>query len=174
MIVTSRVISPQYLIWLLATAAFCLLSRDTSQRRSALLILLALPLTQWIFPYNFKSLTHFHAGPILVLLVRDILLVGAAAIGFVDLWRDTVTGPFLPWRLRAAQAAESASQTEPEPTPEPVPDPHSASDPHPASEPAPVPEPEPQPELQPKLVVEPPAPTIEPTAGSSATSATGA
>ncbi len=91
MIVTSRVISPQYLIWLLATAAFCLLSQDTSQRRSALLVLLALPLTQWIFPYNFNSLVHFHRGPILVLALRDALLVGAAAIGFADLWRDTVT-----------------------------------------------------------------------------------
>ena len=113
MIVTSRVISPQYLIWLLATSAFCLLSRDTSQRRSALLILLSLPLTQWIFPYNFGSLIRFHGGPILVLAARDGLLVAAATIGFVDLWRDTVTGPFLPWRYRAALLAEKAeSETE--------------------------------------------------------------
>lgn len=102
MIVTSRVISPQYLIWLLATAAFCLLSRDTSQRRSALLILLSLPLTQWIFPYNFGSLVRFHYDAILVLVLRDGLLLAAATLGFVDLWRDTVSGPFLPWRYRAA------------------------------------------------------------------------
>jgi hypothetical protein len=100
MIVTSRVISPQYLIWLLATAAFCVLSRDTSQRRSALLVLISLPITQWIFPYNFGSLVHFHGGPIVVLVVRDALLVAAAVVGFVDLWRDTITGPFLPWRYR--------------------------------------------------------------------------
>jgi hypothetical protein len=109
MVVTSRVISPQYLIWLLATAAFCVLSRDTSQRRSALLILVSLPLTQWIFPYNFDSLVHFHGGPILVLLVRDALLLAAAAIGFVDLWRDTVAGPFLPWRYRAEKIAAKTS-----------------------------------------------------------------
>jgi hypothetical protein len=109
MIVTSRVISPQYLIWLLATAAFCVLSRDTSQRRSALLVLLALPLTQWLFPYNFGSLVKFAGGPILVLIVRDGLLLAAATIGFVDLWRDTVTGPFLPWRYRAALRAEQSA-----------------------------------------------------------------
>jgi hypothetical protein len=102
MIVTSRVISPQYLIWLLATAAFCMLSRDTSQRRSALLVLLALPLSQWLFPYNFPSLIHYHVSAVLVLVARDGLLLAAATIGFLDLWRDTVTGPFLPWRHRSA------------------------------------------------------------------------
>jgi hypothetical protein len=109
MIVTSRVISPQYLIWLLATAAFCTLSKDTSQRRSALLILVSLPLTQWLFPYNFLSLIHVHLGAVFVLVVRDALLVAAAAIGFIDLWRDTVTGPFLPWRLRGSGAAAEAA-----------------------------------------------------------------
>jgi hypothetical protein len=58
------------------------------------------------------------------------------------LWRDTVTGPFLPWRRPAAtQAVQSAPEPEAEPVPE--------------------------------LLIEP-TPTIEPTADSSATSATGA
>jgi hypothetical protein len=113
MIVTSRVISPQYLIWLLATAAFCLLSKDTSQRRSALLILLSLPVTQWIFPYNFTSLTHFHLSTILAVTLRDALLLAAAAIGFIDLWRDTVTGPFLPWRNRSAVPVSDTSAEDP-------------------------------------------------------------
>ncbi|MBS2965303.1 DUF2029 domain-containing protein [Actinocrinis puniceicyclus] len=123
MIVTSRVISPQYLIWLLATAAFCLLSKDTSQRRSALLILLSLPLTQWIFPYNFSSLLHFHLGPILVLLLRDALLAGAALFGFVDLWRDTVTGPFLPRRRGSATPLADLSASEPPSATEPAKEP---------------------------------------------------
>ncbi|HZU57070.1 MAG TPA: glycosyltransferase 87 family protein [Actinocrinis sp.] len=113
MIVTSRVISPQYLIWLLATAAFCLLSKDTSQRRSALLILVSLPITQWIFPYNFTSLIHFHLSAILAVTLRDALLLAAAAIGFIDLWRDTVTGPFLPWRNRTAAPVSDASADSP-------------------------------------------------------------
>lgn len=120
MIVTSRVISPQYLIWLLATAAFCLLSKDTSQRRSALLILLSLPVTQWIFPYNFTSLIHFHLSTILALTVRDALLIAAAAIGFIDLWRDTVAGPFLPWRGRSSTPISDASADAPSVTAEPA------------------------------------------------------
>lgn len=115
MIVTSRVISPQYLIWLLATAAFCLLSKDTSQRRSALLILISLPVTQWIFPYNFTSLLHFHLSVILAVVVRDSLLLAAAAIGFIDLWRDTVAGPFLPWRHRSSTPVLDESVSLPEP-----------------------------------------------------------
>jgi hypothetical protein len=30
----------------------------------------------------------------------------------VDLWRDTVTGPFLPWRYRAAVTDTSAETTD--------------------------------------------------------------
>ncbi|MGH6653950.1 MAG: glycosyltransferase 87 family protein [Actinocrinis sp.] len=112
MIVTSRVISPQYLIWLLATAAFCLLNTDSSQRRSALLILISLPITQWIFPYNFNALRQVHIGPLIVLIVRDALLVAAAVIGFRDLWRDTVSGPVWP-RRRAPKAAVSSQNAEP-------------------------------------------------------------
>jgi hypothetical protein len=128
MIVTSRVISPQYLIWLLATAAFCLLSRDTSQRRSALLILVSLPVTQWIFPYNFTALIHVHLGPLFVLALRDALLVAAATVGFVDLWRDTVTGPFLPWRGRGADPAAEAAEPAREPASEAAPEPASESE----------------------------------------------
>ena len=120
MIVTSRVISPQYLIWLLATAAFCLLSKDTSQRRSALLILVSLPVTQWIFPYNFTLLIHFHISTILALTVRDALLIAAAAIGFIDLWRDTVAGPFLPWRNRSSEPVSDASADAPSVTADPA------------------------------------------------------
>jgi hypothetical protein len=115
MIVTSRVISPQYLIWLLATAAFCLLSKDTSQRRSALLVLISLPISQWIFPYNFDALVHFRAVPVLVLIVRDALLLAATAIGFADLWRDTVSGPFLPRRARTAEQPVSVAIPAPAP-----------------------------------------------------------
>jgi len=121
MIITSRVLSPQYLIWLLAVASFCLLSKDTSQRRSALLILLSLPISQWIFPYNFNALIHGHAGPVLALIVRDGLLLAATAIGFLDLWRDTVSGPFLPWRGRDGAVPEQSSVEVPAEAAVPVP-----------------------------------------------------
>lgn len=101
MIVTSRVISPQYMIWVLAVAGFCLLYKDTTQRRSALLVLIALPLTQYEFPFGFQSLIRAHLFAVLAVVVRDLLLVSATYIGYRDLWVSTVEGTFLPRRLRA-------------------------------------------------------------------------
>lgn len=101
MIVTSRVISPQYLIWLLAVAGFCLLFKDTTQRRSAVLVFVCLPLTQYEFPFDFAHLRNAELVPVLVVVVRDLLLLCATYIGFRDLWVSTVDGAFLPRRVRA-------------------------------------------------------------------------
>jgi hypothetical protein len=111
MIITSRVISPQYMIWLLGVAAFCLMFRDTSQRRSALVLLVSLPLSQADFPHYFYALVHGKALPALLVAGRDLLLVLAAWVGFVDLWRSTVTGPVLPWRRqwRGPRAADEVA-----------------------------------------------------------------
>ena len=117
MIVTSRVISPQYLIWLLAVAGFCLLYKDTTQRRSSLLVLICLPLTQYEFPIAFQQLLHAHLIPTLVVCLRDLLLVLATYFGFRDLWISTVDGPFLPPRLRSliSRGGSSADESATEP-----------------------------------------------------------
>ena len=119
MIVTSRVISPQYLIWLLAVAGFCLLYKDTTQRRSSLLVLICLPLTQYEFPFAFQDLLHAHIVVTLVVCLRNLLLVLATYFGFRDLWVSTVDGPFLPPRLRAliSRGGSSADQAATEPAP---------------------------------------------------------
>ena len=109
MIVTSVVISPQYLIWLLAVAGFCLLYKDTTQRRSSLLVLICLPLTQYEFPFAFQDLLHAHLVVTLVVCLRDLLLVIATYVGFRDLWVSTVDGPFIPPRLRALISRGGAS-----------------------------------------------------------------
>jgi hypothetical protein len=100
MIVTSRVISPQYMIWVLAVAAFCLMFQDTSQRRTALVLLISMPLSQADFPHYFYGLVHGSTASALLVAARDALLVFAAVMGMADLWRSTVTGPVLPWRRR--------------------------------------------------------------------------
>ncbi|HEY3869479.1 MAG TPA: glycosyltransferase family 87 protein [Actinocrinis sp.] len=114
MIVTSRVISPQYMIWLIAVAAFCLLYKDTSQRRSALVLLVCMPLTQLEFPFGFHGLIYYHLGPFLALALRNLLLVVAAVIGFRDLWRSTVVGPVF---ARRVAAGGDPSGDEPEAAP---------------------------------------------------------
>jgi hypothetical protein len=119
MIVTSRVISPQYLIWLLAVAGFCLLYKDTTQRRSSLLVLICLPLTQYEFPFAFQDLLHAHIVVTLDVCLRNLLLVLATYFGFRDLWVSTVDGPFLPPRLRAliSRGGSSADKAATEPAP---------------------------------------------------------
>jgi hypothetical protein len=99
-IVTSRVISPQYLIWLLAVAGFCLLYKDTTQRRSALLVLISLPLTQFEFPFDFGSYRNVHITALFVVALRNLVLVAAMYYGFRDLWASTVDGPFFTPRVR--------------------------------------------------------------------------
>lgn len=105
MVVTSRVISPQYLVWLLAVGAICLMSRDTTQRRSCLLFLISLPVTQLEFPFEFHQLWHGHTHAILLVVVRNLLLIAAMVVGFRDLWRGSVTGPLFPRRQEAGRDA---------------------------------------------------------------------
>ncbi|MFV2087064.1 hypothetical protein [Micromonospora sp. LOL_021] len=54
-VVTSRVLSPQYLLWLLGLAAVCLTRRDTTQRPPALLIVVATVLTSAYFPWFYPD-----------------------------------------------------------------------------------------------------------------------
>lgn len=89
--VTSRVISPQYMIWLLGLAAVCLTSRNTTQRPVAWLLIAANALTTLIFPvwYGSDILTNSTLGTIL-LCARNGLLLYATVWSMVRLWKATV------------------------------------------------------------------------------------
>ncbi|MEU2495698.1 glycosyltransferase 87 family protein [Streptomyces sp. NPDC007883] len=87
--VTSRVISPQYLIWLLGLAAVCLTSRHTSQRTVALLLLPATALSALAYPVLYQDVidvTPLGSG---VVLVRNGLLLTAAVLSARRLWAAT-------------------------------------------------------------------------------------
>ncbi|MEV0265979.1 glycosyltransferase 87 family protein [Streptomyces sp. NPDC050617] len=90
---TSRVISPQYLVWLIGLAAVCLTTRTTRQRLPALLVLLAAPLTQLEFPVWFRHVSHSDWQGVVPLALRNGLLVAATVIACVRLWRETVSEP---------------------------------------------------------------------------------
>ncbi|WP_433548897.1 glycosyltransferase 87 family protein [Streptomyces sp. CA-294286] len=92
-VVTSRVISPQYLVWLVGLAAVCLLWRETSQRPVAWLILAACVFTTLGFPLLYRELRD-DADPLAItnLFVRDLLLIAAAGVSAVRLWRVGRTG----------------------------------------------------------------------------------
>ncbi|MEV4629373.1 glycosyltransferase family 87 protein [Micromonospora sp. NPDC049523] len=87
-VLTSRVFSPQYMLWLVGTAAVCLTRRDTTQRVSAVLILVATGLTSVLFPWFYE---HVSADPYwqgtALLLVRNALVLLALGVGLGALTR---------------------------------------------------------------------------------------
>lgn len=94
-VTTSRVISPQYMIWLVGLAAVCLVYRASRMRRPAHLVLWATAVTQFEFPVWFSHVSHSDPLGIALLLVRNGLLVAACLSACRILWRQTVTEPRL-------------------------------------------------------------------------------
>lgn len=97
--VTSRVISPQYLVWLLGLAAVCLTSRHTSQRPVAVLIMAAAAASALAYPVLYRDVMDCTWTGTLLMLVRNGLLVGAAALSFRRLW----TAGIRPAGVRSAE-----------------------------------------------------------------------
>lgn len=86
--VTSRVISPQYLVWLLGLAAVCLTSRHTSQRPVAWLLLAAAAVSGLDYPVLYAEVVHCTPTGVAVMVVRNGLLAAAAIMSFRRLWRS--------------------------------------------------------------------------------------
>jgi hypothetical protein len=86
--VTSRVISPQYMVWLLGLAAVCLTSRHTTQRPAAALIVAATAVSTAVYPWLYREVVHSTWTGCLLMLLRNGLLATAAAVAFVRLWRS--------------------------------------------------------------------------------------
>ncbi|MFE5889482.1 glycosyltransferase 87 family protein [Streptomyces sp. NPDC056462] len=97
-VVTSRVISPQYMVWLIGLAAVCLLRPDTTQRPVACLLLAACLLTTLDFPLLYRELRD-DGAPLAIanLYARNLLLVAAAVLSGLRLWRATALRP--PWGI---------------------------------------------------------------------------
>lgn len=89
---TSRVISPQYVVWLVGLAAVCLAFRSGGMTRPAVLVLVAAGVTLLEFPVGFGHVVASDAWGVTLLLVRNGLLVAASLIAARRLWRETVPG----------------------------------------------------------------------------------
>ncbi|WP_051827460.1 glycosyltransferase 87 family protein [Streptomyces bicolor] len=95
--VTSRVISPQYMIWLLGLAAVCLTSRRTVQRPVAALIVAATAVSAVVYPVLYHEVMASSRTGCALMLLRNGLLAAAAALAFTRLWRSTDSpGPEVP------------------------------------------------------------------------------
>nr|BBJ53187.1 hypothetical protein SAVMC3_58160 [Streptomyces avermitilis] len=91
--VTSRVISPQYMVWLIGLAAVCLTSRHTTQRPVALLVLAASAASTVAYPAYYGEVINSTWTGCLLMLLRNGLLATAAGLSFVRLWRATTKDP---------------------------------------------------------------------------------
>ncbi|WP_245984082.1 glycosyltransferase 87 family protein [Streptomyces tateyamensis] len=87
--VTSRVISPQYLVWVVGLAAVCLTVRGTSQRPVAVMVLVATLLTTLEFPMAFGQVVNSQPWGVTVLALRNLLLVAATLLSCRRLWLST-------------------------------------------------------------------------------------
>ncbi len=86
---TSRVISPQYMLWLVGTAAVCLAFRASPMELPARLMLAATFVTFLEFPVWFSHVVASDPLGVTLLLVRNGLLVAAALLACRALWRQT-------------------------------------------------------------------------------------
>ncbi|MFC8719816.1 glycosyltransferase 87 family protein [Kitasatospora sp. NPDC057198] len=89
--VTSRVISPQYLVWLIGLAAVCLTVESTTQRPVVFLLLPAVGVTTVDYPLFFDTMLVGGWRPTLVILLRNGLLLAATVWSAARLWRATVS-----------------------------------------------------------------------------------
>ncbi|WP_226962622.1 MULTISPECIES: glycosyltransferase 87 family protein [unclassified Streptomyces] len=87
--VTSRVLSPQYLVWLLGLAALCLTSRATTQRAVAVLLLPAAALTALVYPVLYLQVLTVTPLGCALLVARNGLLVWAALLSCRLLWEES-------------------------------------------------------------------------------------
>ncbi|MEU6514211.1 glycosyltransferase family 87 protein [Streptomyces sp. NPDC046978] len=91
--VTSRVISPQYMVWLVGLAAVCLRSRASRMTLPGALVVVACLATVLEFPVCFANVVAGDGLGITLLFVRNGLLVLATLTAARALWRDTVSRP---------------------------------------------------------------------------------
>jgi hypothetical protein len=82
---TGSVLSPQFVVWLIALGAASLCFRIPSARTPLLLIVPIAALTQIEFPFNFGDLKEGEPGALLWLIARNLLLLGAGVTALMAL-----------------------------------------------------------------------------------------
>lgn len=108
---TSRVISPQYMVWLVGTGAVCLCFRGSRMAVPVGMVLGACGATVLEFPVWFSHVVISDWLGVTLLAVRDGLLVAAALLAARALWWGTVTHPAPTLPAQATRAPESLSRS---------------------------------------------------------------
>jgi hypothetical protein len=99
-LIFNRVLSPQYLLWLLATVALAV-DRASDPARLMAWTALALVATQVVFPFKFAAVGVGTTMGVLVVFVHALVLLAVAAI----IMREVLSKTGSPHRRRASEAA---------------------------------------------------------------------
>lgn len=109
---TSRVISPQYMVWLVGLAAVCVCFRASRMGLPAVLVLVACFVTVLEFPIYFGDVVGSTPLGITLLFVRNGLLVLATVLAARRLWLATVPKPVpAPVPDQAARTKEASASS---------------------------------------------------------------
>ncbi len=85
--VGNKVLSPQYMCWTFPLVALVVVGRTTLQRVAGILTLVAIALTQVEFPKLYWDMVAFKDGPVAVVVARNAVLVAAAVVAAVAIWK---------------------------------------------------------------------------------------
>jgi hypothetical protein len=94
MVVTSRVLSPQYLVWLIGTAALCLAEHGPGRRatlmyKPAMIVMGCTLVSQVEFPLLFGEVMYHGFWGTALVAARNTALVVATVMAMRALWRST-------------------------------------------------------------------------------------
>lgn len=112
---TSRVLSPQYLLWLVSLAAASLTVRGSRQWPASVLVLAATAVTTLEFPIWFAHVVTSDPLGVALIVGRNSLLVAATVWSCLRLWRATTSA------ATSAASEETGTGAEPDRARPPVP-----------------------------------------------------
>ena len=85
--VANKVLSPQFLCWTFPLVALVVVGKGAYQRVAGILTLVAIALTQVEFPDLYWRMVDLEPGPVAVVVVRNAVLVAAAIVAAVAVWK---------------------------------------------------------------------------------------
>lgn len=83
-----KVLSPQFLVWVLPLVALVLVSEERGQRLVGVLCLAAVVLTQIEFPRYYLALVDLQPGAIVLVAARNALLASATLVGVIVVLKE--------------------------------------------------------------------------------------
>ena len=92
-LITSRVLSPQYAVWVAGVAAVTFLDRDSRMRTVVWLLVPSVLVTQAIYPFGYGSFLEGAWWAVALQSVRIVLLVWATALAVVIVTKSALKPP---------------------------------------------------------------------------------